>query len=95
MIEHSPKLPDELRSRAQVRDQFLEKSRDATLRALRWTSRGNFELSRYWWRVSENYEHWANTLAEEMPMVTCSRCGEQMEAGLEPDGCRDPDCPRQ
>ena len=21
------------------------------------------------------------------------RCGEKMETGLEPDGCRDPDCP--
>ncbi len=23
----------------------------------------------------------------------CPRCGERIENGLEPDGCRDPDCP--
>ena len=27
--------------------------------------------------------------------VKCSRCGEYMPAGLEPDGCRDPGCPRR
>jgi len=26
--------------------------------------------------------------------VKCSRCGEYLPAGLEPDGCRDPGCPR-
>ena len=25
----------------------------------------------------------------------CRRCGEKMETGLVPDGCRDPDCPEQ
>lgn len=27
--------------------------------------------------------------------VPCRRCGEVFPAGLIPDGCRDPDCPRQ
>jgi len=26
--------------------------------------------------------------------VPCSRCGALIEACAEPDGCRDPDCPR-
>lgn len=25
--------------------------------------------------------------------ISCRRCGEDIECGCEPDGCRDPDCP--
>lgn len=26
-------------------------------------------------------------------MTKCRRCGEELELGSEPDGCRDPNCP--
>ena len=94
-MDHSPKLADELRSKDQVRAEFLEKSRDATLRALRWTSRGNFDLSRYWWGVSERYERQAKTLGPEPEQIACPRCGQEMVDADQAEGCEDWDCPLQ
>ncbi len=35
---------------------------------------------------------WANDRQREVAHG-CERCGERIENGTEPDGCRDPDCP--
>lgn len=41
-------------------------------------------------------KNWAMQQAPKMKREghhKCRRCGEEMEDGCEPDGCRDPDCP--
>jgi len=64
-MEHSPKLAIKARTPEEAAADFREKSRNATLRALRWVNRGNHELSRYWWDLSDRYDQMAQDLHRE------------------------------